>query len=160
MSTKTLFNSMEVSLASHQLQSSWQWTSPVKLGGLCMNKDQNRTLELKSTYGEQIPVQTELLLNPKYNGGLNEGTDRSRLRHSSVILYGYLLQLVNSQNNHDDNDRKYVIITGHDIQEIIGVTNSSPSGRSGLIANLSDFGLIERIAIKPGSPYHLYINSI
>lgn len=118
-----------------------------------MNKDSSRIGEFLEYYGEFIPVPVELLVNPKYNG---KG-DNDRVSQSSAILYGVLSIILKIENEKDENGL-YVTITGEEIADIIGTTTGETVRKK--IEELEKFDLIERVQLKPGQPYKLYIKEI
>lgn len=119
-----------------------------------MNKERANVVNILEEYGEFISIPTELLVNPQYN---RKG-EKSRLRHNSVILYGFLLLLSNRQNNKDETGNIYVTITGDDIATVVGTTTSSVP--TNMIKQLEEFELIERRTTEKGKPYELYIKEI
>lgn len=119
-----------------------------------MNKEKANVVNILEEYGEFISIPIELLVNPRYN----RGGERGRLRHNSVILYGFLLLLEKIQNNKDKNGNIYVTITGNDIATVVGTTTSSVP--TTMIKQLEEFELIERRTIEKGKPYELYIKEI
>ncbi len=120
-----------------------------------MNKDGSsiRIKDFLDYYGEFIPVPTELLVNPRYNG---KG-DPDRVSQSSAILYG-VLSIVSKKKNEKDENGLYVNITGEEIADIIGSTTGDTVKKK--IDELERFGLIERGQPKQGHPYKLYIKEI
>jgi|LSQX01.2.fsa_nt_gb hypothetical protein len=119
-----------------------------------VNKNKDSVAKILEEYGEFISISTELLVNPRYNLKANKG----RLRHNSVILYGFLSSLLNKQNNKDEEGNTYVIVTGNDIATVVGTTTSSTPSR--MLKQLEKFKLIERRTTKRGRPYELYIKEI
>lgn len=119
-----------------------------------MNKKEKNIKSILNGYGEFIPIPTELLVNPRYNG---MGSS-NRVRHNSAILYGLLLLLSKDQNKTDENGKRYVTISGYEIATVVGTTTSSVP--TSMLKNLEKFDLIERGEFKPGSPRRIYLKDI
>lgn len=118
-----------------------------------MNKDSSYIENLLEYYGEFIPVPTELLVNPRYNG---KGSG-DRVSQSSAILYG-VLSIVSKKENENDENGIYVTITNEEIADIIGTTTGDTVKKK--IDELEKFKLIERGKFIQGQPYKLYIKEI
>ncbi|QUI23625.1 hypothetical protein HZI73_15595 [Vallitalea pronyensis] len=116
-------------------------------------KDREKNEEIIKEYCHFISVPTKLFVDPRYNGA----GGRNRLRHSSALLYGYLLLALKKQNEGNDIPTDVITLTGLEISSIIGVSRTG--GPKSLIDQLEEYGLVTREPHEPGRAYTLHINT-